>query len=167
MKKNLKWIILAILAIGIIGAAMGGSDKEDSDKKDSPKTEQKEEKKDTYAIGETAEIDGIKITVNSTRIDEGIIAADEGKQYFVMDISLENTRDDKFSSSSLLCYELKDADGRKVDMSVTANLNGSLDTSVEPGEKATGEIAFETATEGELTLKFTPGFGDSIKFKVR
>ncbi|WP_317437400.1 DUF4352 domain-containing protein [Thomasclavelia spiroformis] len=172
MKKKIKWIVLAIIVLGVIGAAMGGNDNESEQKKDTKTeqtTEKKEEKKEKeiYDIGETAEVDGIKITVNSTRIDEGIISAENGKQYFVLDITLENTTDEEFSSSSMMCYELKDADGRKIDMSIGANLNGSLDTSVAPGEKAVGEIAFETSPEGELTLRFTPNLTDSVRIKVR
>lgn len=162
MKKVLSLLLVLGLCFGLAGC--GGDDSGSDDKK----TEQKEEKKDTYAVGETAEVEGIKITVNSTRVDEGIVPANEGKQYFVMDISLENTKDDEFSSSSILCYELKDGEGRKAEMSVAANLNGNLDTTVAPGEKVAGEIAFETAIEGELVLKFTPSIGsDSVKIKVR
>lgn len=42
MKKKLKWIVLAILVIGVIGAAMGGSDKDDDSKKDSKNKKQEE-----------------------------------------------------------------------------------------------------------------------------
>lgn len=167
MKKKIKWVVLAVLIIGVLGAMLGGDDSSDSNKETKEKTEQKEEKKQTYTVGDTAEVDDIKITVKSTRIDEGISPAEEGKQYFVMDIQIENTSKEKFSSSSLMCYELKDSEGRKMDMSIMVDLNGSLDTEIEAGEQTVGEIAYEVPSDGELTLKFTPFLDDSVKIKVR
>ena len=134
-------------------------------KKDEKAT-QKEEKKD-YKVGDTAEVDGIKIKVNKVRTDKGIIEADKGKEYFIMDITLENTTDEDLSSSSVMCFELKDADGRKQDQSLSVDLNGNMDTTVSAGEKATGEIAYEVKKKSKLTLTYTPKFGDSVKINVR
>lgn len=162
MKKLLALFLCSVLALGLAGC----SEKEGEAQKGDGETSQEEEKS-VYAVGETAEVDGIKITVNSTRVDEGLLPAKDGKIHFVLDITLENTKDSEYSSSSLLCYEVKDGDGRKQSMSITANLNGTMDTKVAPGEKETGEIAFETDPEGALTLTFTPAMGDSVQFNVR
>lgn len=159
MKKILSLLLVLGLCVGLTGCGSG-------DSTDNTQQEEKVEKKE-YGIGDTAEVEGIKITVNSTRIDEGIFSAPEGKQYFVLDISLENTTDEDFVSSSLMCYEIKDGDGREENVSIGANLNGSLDTTIAPGEKGIGEIAFETAPEGDLTLKFTPMLDKSVSIKVR
>lgn len=165
MKRLLALFLCGVLALGLAGC----SEKEgEAQKTDGDTTQENQnEEKSVYEIGETAEVDGIKITVNSTRVDEGLLAAKDGKVHFVMDITLENTNDSEFASSSLLCYKVKNGDGREQSMSITANLNGTLDTKISAGEKASGEIAFETDPEGSLVLTFTPSFGDSVKFNVR
>ena len=160
--------IVSIALIAVLGLTLTGCSKDSKKEKDEP-TKEVIEEKTYYAIGETAESDGIKITVNSTRIDEGIFsAAEAGKQYFVMDITLENTRKKEFSSSSMMSFDVKDQEGRKQSLSISANLNGSMDTKIAPGEKAVGEIAFEVPVGGELTLYYNPGLtSDTIKIKVR
>lgn len=165
MKKILSVLLCLVILCGVSACS---SDEEETKKDKKDKTEEK--KKTEYAIGETAEVKGIKITVNSTRIDEGLFgASDDGTVYFVMDITLENTTDEEFSSSTMLCYTLKDIDGRKQELTIGANTNGSLDTQIEPGEKGTGEIAFKAAPEGQLTLTFKPNSfeNDKAKFIVR
>lgn len=160
MKKLFTAFLCAFMIFGLVGC--GGSEKPEEENNEPVKTE--------YAIGETAEVDGIKITVNSTRVDEGLFGgSDDGTIYFVLDITLENTTDETFASSSMMCYELKDGDGRKQDLTVGANLNGSLDTEIDPGEKGAGEIAFKTNPEGTLVLTFTPGAfsSEKVKFVVR
>lgn len=155
MKKVFSLLLVAVLGFVLVGC---GSE---------TKTDKKKEEKKDYTIGETASVDDIKITVNSTRNDAGIFAPEEGTVYFVLDITLENTGDEDFTSSSMMSFKLKDADGREQDLSIGANLNGSMDTDVPAGEKASGEIAFETAPEGQLVLTYTPGFGDKVKINVR
>lgn len=160
-----------LLCLGVIGSILltgcGGSS--DTAKKEETKEEKKEEKKTEFQIGETAEVEGTKITVNSVREDYGndFMKPAEGKVYYILDVSLENTKDKEFASSSLLCYELKDGDGRKQDISIFADLNGSLDTTVPANDKAAGEIAFEANAEGPLVLTFTPQIKGSVKIVVR
>lgn len=165
--KLKKWqiVLIVIVAIGVIGAVFG-SGGEDEPKADNQKSEEKTKKKE-FGVGETVKVEDINITVNSTRVDEGMIASDDGTVYFVMDITLENTSDKSYSSSSMMCFTLKDTDGREQDLTVGAKLNGSMDTEVPAGEKASGEIAFKTAPEGKLVLTYKPGFGDSVKINVR
>lgn len=150
----------------VLGLSMSGCSS--SDKKEVDKTEEKEVKKDTYGIGETVLVEDINITVNATRIGEGIFGdADEGKEYFVLDITLENIGEEEATSSSIICYQLKDADGRKKSLAIGADTEGSLDGTIAPNEKLTGEIAFQAEPETELVLTFRPGLGDSVKIKVR
>lgn len=165
----MKRFLSLFLVLGLVfGVAACSSDSDDS-KKDDNKEEAKKEEKKVPTIGDTVEVEGIKITVNSTRISTGsdISKPDEGMEWIVLDITLENTTDEALSSSSLLSYTLKDGDGRKQDIEIFADLNGSLDTEVEAGGKATGEIAFSTKPGSSLTLTYKPGFGDSVQIKIR
>ena len=164
----MKKVLSLLLCLGLVTGLAACSSDDDSKKeaKDKPA----EKKKTEYAIGETAEVDGIKITINSVRNDGGKYSPPEdGNVYFVMDVTIENTTDETFHSSSMISYTLKDGDGRKQDLTILANLNGSLDMEVEPGESGKGEIGFKTGPEGKLVLTFAPNtFKDAkAKFIVR
>lgn len=163
-----KWLCISFIMMACLGLSACSDDS--SSTKDKDKTAQKEDsKKKVYGIGETAEVKGIRIKVNATRIDDGVYPAKDGKQYFVMDITITNNTKKTFDSSSMLCYTLKDGDGRKMELSIGAKLNGSMDMQVEPGESGTGEIAFEVAPEGKLVLIFSPDAfnNDGVRFQVR
>ncbi len=123
-----------------------------------------------YQIGQTAEVKGIKITVNSIReIDATALETPEdGKTFIAVDCTLENTSNKDQSSSSMLWYSMKGQDGRKCDQVLSAELNGSLDTEVLSGETVAGEIAYEVPTEGSLYLTFRPAFArKSVRIQVR
>lgn len=124
-----------------------------------------------YLVGETQEDDGIFIKVNSIRLSEGseYFKPEEGKVFFVLDITIENKTNEEYGVSSMLNFELKDEDGREQDLTVFADNDGSLDGNILPNEKMTGEIAFETAKEGKLYLYFTSAIfsGKTLKFTVR
>ena len=167
--------VLSLLACGVLAASFAGcSNSEESAPSNSEKTEEKQEKKEeqapkTYGVGDTATVENIDITVNSTRVAQSTlgVAPEDGKQYFVMDISLANNQDDTFNSSTMLCYSLKDEDGREQDLAFDVDLNGSLDTEIGAGQKGAGEIAYTVPAEGALYLTFTPTFGDSVQIQVR
>lgn len=170
MKRVLSILTVLCLFLGVSACSSSDDTKDSSDKSSEKKEEKKKEEKKELTVGDTGEADGIKITVNTTRVDAGgdFLKPDEGKVWFIMDITLENTTDEEFSSSSIICYTLKDADGREQDMAIGPELNGSLDTKVPAGETVVGEIAFTAVPEGELFLTFAPFLSDtSVKIKVR
>lgn len=172
MKKGLKkWqiIVIAIIAIGVIGAVAGGGSSDD-DKKKEDKKEEKEKKKTEYSIGETVEADGFKITLNSVRNAENeYVQPDEGNVYFVIDMTIENLKDEETTISSIGMFKLKDAEGREQDQSIVVEVNGSLGGKVQPNEKLSGEIAYQVPAEGELYLYMQTALfdGETIKYKVR
>lgn len=123
-----------------------------------------------YQIGQTAQVKGMKITVNSIR-EIGATALEspeEGKTFIAVDCTLENTTNEDHSSSSMMWYSMKSQDGRKCDQVLTAELNGSLDTEILSGETVAGEIAYEVPTEGSLYFTYKPSFGKgSVRIQVR
>lgn len=129
-----------------------------------------------YAVGETADINGVKITVNSaTSTDEAdpqfntAAQLEEGETYEVIDATVENNTDDTVNISSAMSFELKDADGRKANFKLPMGGNGQLDGQIDPGEKLSGELVYGVPRDGELVLKFKPDVlsSDNAKFKVR
>lgn len=160
--KKIRIGIALIAMIGLVGCSIQVSNKEGSEEKT------KEEIKNSIAaIGEVTESDGLKITVNSTRIDKGLFEANDGKILFVIDVTLENTTDKSYFTSSIMNFHLKDSEGRQLSQSFMANLNGSLDTTIPPYEKVSGEIAYSAPTEGELIFSFTPILEKAVRIKVR
>lgn len=132
-------------------------------------------KKDVYALGETAEADGVKITVNSERdtdqADDTFNTADkleEGKTYAIIDATIENGTDEELNVSSVLNFELKDGEGRKADYELPIGSNGQLDGKIAPGDKLAGEMIYTVPRNGELIFSYTPKIGgETVRIKVR
>lgn len=132
----------------------------------------KEVVKSEYEIGETAEIKGLNITVNSTRFLEGneFMKPEPGEQWIAIDMTFENTGKESDYIGAILELTLKDSEGRSKDYNVFADLNGSLDGNVLPGEKLSGEISFKVSeNDTKLLLYYQPTFStkDAIKFTIK
>ena len=160
--KKLIILIISIILLAGCSADPTPSDNDNNNQNEPPKE---------YVVGNVQEDSGISIKVNSTRVSQGneYFKPEQGKVFFIIDITLENKTDEEVSISSLLSFELKDADGRDQEISIFADLNGSLDGKILPNEKMTGEIAYETSAEGKLYLYFTASLfsGKTLKFTVR
>lgn len=128
--------------------------------------------KSEYAVGETAELKNLKITVNSTRIIEGsdFLKPDEGQEWIAIDMTFENTGTESDYIGAILELTLKDSEGRSRDYNMFADLNGSLDGNVLSGEKLSGEISFVISeNDSDLILYYEPTFSteEIVKFKIR
>ncbi len=136
---------------------------------------QSKPKTQVYGVGETVEVDGLKITVNSSQdtddADQYNTAAnlDEGNTYNILDITIENDSDEEVTISSALNFEVKDGDGRKASYVLAIRGNGQLDGSILPGDKMTGELVTQAPRDGELNLYFKSSAfnGSTVKIKVR
>lgn len=157
MKKIISLLLVLLLGLSLVACSSEEEGKEESltDK--------------VFGLNETADLDGLKFTVTGAEErSQEYLEADEGKVYYVLEIAIQNDRDDDFASSSLMCYSIFDEDGREYDTALFTDLNGDLDGTVEAGGKRVGEIAFEVPSEGTLTLNITPDLmGDTIKIAVR
>lgn len=131
-------------------------------------------KKDVFSVGETAEVDGVKITVNSAETTDNAddlfnTAAQlkEGKKYEVIDITIENTSNEEINVSSMISFEVKDSEGRKGDYQMPTG-DGQLDGTVDPGDKLSGQQIYQVPAEGELTMSYQAKLGgDKVKFTIR
>lgn len=165
--KRVWFWILAIILIGVIGSAVGGSGDSDTAKKvsDSSDTAKKvsttdaksssSAKQTTFKVGETAEYKGVQFKVNKvdyTSGDSDVDSPDSGKQYAVVNITITNNSDDKVDYNP---YDYKlDDNGNQTDFdsyvsTVDSNLNsGTLAT----GATVTGNLVGEAATNDKLKL---------------
>ena len=70
--------------------------------------------KQSYQVGETAELNGLKITVNEAKESAGnqSIKPEAGKHFIIINVTVENTTDKDVSMYSVLQMELKDDTGQ-------------------------------------------------------
>lgn len=151
MKKKIKWVVLAILIIGVLGTIFGG-DSSDSGKETKEKTEQKEQKELTYGIGQTITVGDVEYTVNSMssskRIGNEYLYHDAQETYLIVNISIKNNEDEPLSVSDNF-FILKN--GNK---EYSADTTGSmyLDENIiyeniNPETTLTGNICFDVTQE--------------------
>ena len=155
--------IISLLLVLLLGLSLAACSNEEKGKEEESLSDK------VFGLNETADLDGLKFTVTKAEErSQEYLEAEEGKVYYVLEIEIQNDRDDDFASSSLMCYSIFDEDGREYDTALFTDLNGDLDGTVEAGGKRVGEIAFEVPSEGALTLNITPDLlGDTIKVAVR
>lgn len=195
MKKNdgekkkggkLKWIIIVIVAIAIIGALGSGGDDEgnvqetqdasvNNETESNSMTEETEsvESDNTYSVGETADIDDIQTTLVSATESEGseYNSPADGNVFVLLEFEIANNSDSDISVSSMMSFEAY-CDDYSITQSLSGLLEsdkGQLDGDVAAGKKMNGIIAYEVPADWtEIEVTFTPDFwfGDDIVFTV-
>ena len=139
-------IISGVSCSSINKSAKSGEAKEDS----SPKI---------YNIGDEIKVDGYKVVVNGVRTatsdSSGLLKASEGNEYFLVNVTLENTSDKDKHVSSIMMFKVVDQNGKSYDQSIFTDAEGQLDGTIAPTRKMTGEYCVEVpqGTTG-LELEF-------------
>ena len=195
MKKNdgekkkggkLKWIIIVIVAIAIIGALGSGGDDEgnvqetqdvsvsnETESNSVPEETESVESDNTYSVGETADIDNIQTTLVSATESEGseYNSPADGNVFVLLEFEIANNSDSDISVSSMMSFEAY-CDDYSITQSLSGLLEsdkGQLDGDVAAGKKMNGVIAYEVPADWtEIEVTFTPDFwfGDDIVFTV-
>jgi hypothetical protein len=181
----LKFIIIGIAVLGIIGATMSRED-EDPKPVDTPKENTSNEsntpeltkdptinpEKTTFAVGETAELKDILVTLVKISESEGsdFNMPSDGKIFALCEFEIENNSNKDISVSSIMSFEAY-IDGYSINQSIAALLEkgdkNQLDGSVAAGKKMNGVIGYELPVDWtELEINFTPNFwsGKDITF---
>lgn len=167
----LKWIIIALIVLILIGAVVGGNSESEkphqvvSDNTETQtvqtesvpssqvekETEKEVENKNEFSIGEIAEYKDVQITVTgyeeSTGNDWG--APEEGMVFVFPEIEIVNNSGEEVSISSMLSFECY-VDDYKTDFSSSAfmaistdSAKQQLDGSIAPGKKLKGVLGIE------------------------
>lgn len=153
-----KWwfiLIVVIVVLAVIGGINGSDDKpkkvdnsstQTEDKKDDKK-EEKSNAPEIFNIGDTIESDDFRITVNGVRtatVDStGYYKPKDGNEFFLVNITLENISDEDKTVSSVMMFKVVDQNGTSYDMTIFPDAQGSLDGTVGPTRKMTGEYCVE------------------------
>ncbi|HAM30180.1 MAG TPA: hypothetical protein DCP49_01995 [Erysipelotrichaceae bacterium] len=172
--KPKNFFVALLVATLLTGCSTSESDNSKASAEDKTEEATKETAKSVYGVGETAEVNGVKITVNSAetvdQVDDMVNTADrldEGSKYEVIDITIDNQSDEAIKVSSMVSFELKDQDGRSADYQLPMG-DGQLDGEVDQGDKLSGQQIYQVPAEGELILTYRTGLGgDKVKFQVR
>ena len=160
----LKWIVIVIVVIAIIGAIAGGGDDEPKKVGDAQKGEQgNSEVKDTFTVGEIAELDDVRVTLTNYQESNGSEwnKPADGKVFMLVEFEIENNSDEEVAVSSMLSFEAY-VDDYAASLSLGAlveNDETQLDGTVAPGKKMKGWIGYEVPTDWK---KFEVQFIDSI-----
>ena len=127
-------------------------------------------KKDTFTVGETAEMQDIQVTLSNYEESEGsnFYKPSEGKVFVLAEFEIANNSDKDLAISSLLSFKAY-ADDYSLNYSVAAMIDKSdstLDGSVAAGKKMKGWIGYEVNADwGKVEIEFSPEVWKSKKFK--
>ncbi len=176
----LKYILIAVAVFIVIGVVVAGFGKDDGPKKvntnnsveDDTKNDAttEENKKDTFTVGETAEMQVIQVTLSNYEESEGssFYKPSEGKVFVLAEFEIANNSDKDLAISSLLSFKAY-ADDYSLNYSVAAMIDKSdstLDGSVAAGKKMKGWIGYEVNADwGKVEIEFSPEVWKSKKFK--
>ena len=168
-------IVFALLIlIGAFGSMLSSDDKPTKvDSGDS--AEATEEEKTEFAVGETASLNDVEVTLVSAEESNGtqFLAPEDGNIYINLSFEITNNSDRDITVSSMLNFEAY-CDDYSVNQSISgaaSNSNGkvTLDGNVASGKKMNGIITYEVPEDYQrLEVSFTPDFWKSkdIKFVV-
>lgn len=180
---KLKWIILAVVALAIIGSAMGGNDSKKDVKKvekvssdTDGKTEEQasepvEEPSNIFNVGDVVETEDFKITYESAvpyTSDNEFIQPKDRCEYWEFKFKFENISDTDQSVSTMMDWECY-ADNSKVDQTWIGDNNG-LDAKLSAGRSAEGTLYFEVPENAEkIELEYDINFwgNDKIIFVAK
>ena len=177
---TLKYILIAVAVFIVMGVVVAGFGKDDGPKKvntnnsveDDTKNDAttEENKKDTFTVGETAEMQDIQVTLSNYEESEGsnFYKPSEGKVFVLAEFEIANNSDKDLAISSLLSFKAY-ADDYSLNYSVAAMIDKSdstLDGSVAAGKKMKGWIGYEVNADwGKVEIEFSPEVWKSKKFK--
>lgn len=187
----LKWIIIVIVALVIIGAIAGGQD-DQVNKVDTPSsspnnlpessapasnTEETEpsstedSEKTIFHLGETAEYKDVQVTMTNITESEGsdFNTPADGNVFVLAEFEIINNSDKELTISSMLSFDAYQ-DGYSTGYSLTALLENDgeqLDGTIAPGKKMKGCIGYEIPSdykELEINLSLNVWSSQKIVF---
>ncbi len=179
----LKWVIIGIVVIGIIGSA-GESDDNAKDvttakKENLENTSSQEKKKETeFSVGETAEYKNVQVKLigyeESYGNDWG--KPGDGKVFVFPEFEITNNSNEEISVSSLVSFECY-VDDYKTDFSSNAFMvistedgKQQLDGSIAPGKKLKGVLGIEASSNWntvEIYYKDNVWLNSNFSFEIR
>lgn len=117
--------------------------------------------KDSYAVGEQAELDGVTVTLTQVEESQGkeYFRPADGKVFLLCHFEIANDSEEDIAVSSMMSFDTY-VDDYAVSMSLNATVAADaaqMDGTVAAGKKLAGVIGYEVdANWSELEISFTP-----------
>lgn len=176
---KLKWVIIAVIVIGVIGAAAGGGDddkvkdvtsensvenKENESKEPAPendgdeegeKKEEEQVEKTEFYLGETAEQKGIQITLVNVTESQGsdYIKPDDGNIFLIFEFEISNNSEKDINISSLVNFE-----AYCDDYSLNQDIMGLQAPEAEGKNQLDGDVAAGKKMNGVIAYQVPIGY---------
>ena len=179
----LKTVLICFVVLCVLGAIAGmfedkpqkvSSQNENiekgTDKAEDIEKDETESAKDTFVIGETAEMNDVQVTMTDYSENNGSEwnKPTDGKVYVLVEFEIQNNSDSELAISSALSFEAY-VDDYSANLSLGALIeNGQtqLDGSIASGKKMRGWIGYEVPDNWKkLEVHFTDNVWSSNKFK--
>jgi hypothetical protein len=168
-KHNDPSIKVPELPAGVMEATPEATAEVESTPEAAPTTSSNTASGDMLAIGQTGQAGDFKVTVNKvTHTKQGTVAPDAGKEYVIVNLTVENISKEAKAFSTLLYLTLYDGANNKYDISLfgpnieileTTIKNQNAEGRVDPGKSVTGDVAFEVADNATgLKLEYSSIF---------
>lgn len=173
-KKSKKGLIILIAVIVVVAIAIGagsagGPKKVNSDGSTAQSSAQGSQaaKDEKFTIGDTADFDGIKVTLSKAILSAGdgqFVKPENGKKYLCLVFDIANDSKNDITVSSMASFEAY-CDEYTLNQSLMGQqckeVKGinQLDGSVAAGKKMNGVIAYEVPEDFKtFDIKFSPSF---------
>lgn len=136
------------------------ADETEGTEEENEEAKEEEEVDEELSVGDTVKFDGMEITLNEARIEEGGDFDEPSEDQFVVaNLTIENKTDEEQAISSIMNIELKDDEGYSYNTTfLTEGTKGQLDGEIEPGGTMRGEIPFDVAESDTYELHFSDPF---------
>lgn len=161
MKKKIALIVLcSITALCFAGCSGSkGTESESLTNSSQPASvststpEPTEEAQSALGVGDTADVDGVKVTLNSVTETSGtdFIKPEDGNTFVLCNFTIQNDSDTDLSISSMLCFEAY-CDDTSVSLDMVglstdeAKQAGQLDGDVASGKNMSGVVCYQVPT---------------------
>lgn len=181
----LKWVIIAIVVIGIIGSAAGGKDDKptkvgnnnsssagnnsNESQQNSVESSSEEEKETVFRKGEIAELNGVQVTLTDYKESTGseYNKPTDGNIFLLVEFEISNNTEKELAISSALSFEAY-ADDYALNYSFSALMEkegNQLDGTIAAGKKMKGWIGWEVPADYQnVEIHFTDNVWSSDKF---
>lgn len=134
-------------------------------------TSEDREEKDTFGIGETAEMNNVQVTMVSYSENEGseYNKPTDGNEYVMVEFEIVNNSENEITVSSALSFDGY-ADDYALNYSFAAMMenetSNQLDGTIAPGKKMDGMVGFEVPKDWKtIEIHFKDDVWSNSKFK--
>lgn len=181
-----KWIAIAVVVVIILCAAASGGKDEDKPKQissassdnnvsnetvNSETESQDEVEKDTFGIGETAELNDVQVTMTSYEESNGSEYNNpaDGNVFVLVEFEIANNSDSEIAISSMMSFDAYSDDyALNYSLSALMEKDGAtqLDGTIASGKKMKGIIGYEVPEDwSNIEIHFTDNVWSNNKFK--